>query len=139
MTDDDLLREASDPTTPGERLQFFRVSVKTSVGSDSVSVTYFHLPILLGLNLNETFSIMATPGIVYALSSSNLKGPSGDDRSSYSSVGGVMARIGLGLNIRPTAGFALQPEVTYMRAFSEGSVSFLMLGLGFNFGSLPMF
>ena len=50
-----------------------------------------------------------------------------------------MGRLGVGFNIRVSNGFAMQPEVTFLRTFEESASLLYMFGIGFNFGSLPSF
>lgn len=121
-------------------MQFFRISSTSSTGeSAAVSIFYLHLPVLLGFNVSESLSVVATPGAVYALATGTSSSSSGSDRDSLSSSSGFLARLGLGLNIRPSKRFAMQPEVTAMRAFNDSSTMIYMIGLGFNFGTLPSF
>jgi hypothetical protein len=128
-------------------VQFFHVSAGSDSTSDgtgsgttavSVNVFYFHLPVLLGVNLSESFSLVATPGVVAAVVT-GTSSSGGSDRSSLTSQGGVLARFGLGLNARVSPGFALQPEVTAMHAFNDERTMFYLIGLGLNFGKLPVF
>ena len=113
---------------------------KITVGTASASVYYLHLPLLLGINLNEMFSIVATPGLLYSVVSGSTGTASGKDAAATTK--GVFARFGLGLDIRLANNrFALHPEITAMRNLQgdEGKVTIYMMGLGFNFGSLPKF
>jgi hypothetical protein len=117
--------------------QFFRISSSGAEGtSASVTVAYLHLPLLLGVNLSESTSFVFTPGGVVVLASGSASG-SGSDSAASSS--GFLARMGVGLNIRISKGFALQPEVTAMRQLQDTSATLYMAGLGFNFGKLPTF
>jgi hypothetical protein len=119
--------------------QLFRISSTSSSGaSASINIAYIHLPLLLGLNLSESLSLVLTPGAVVVAASGSTSSSSGRDSATSSS--GLLGRLGLGVNIRVSKSFALQPEVTAMRRFSdENSVTFYMAGLGFNFGKLPTF
>ncbi|MDW8247731.1 MAG: hypothetical protein RMJ98_00320 [Myxococcales bacterium] len=118
--------------------QFFRLSSTASDGSSaSVNVAYLHLPLLLGLNLGSSATLVLTPGGVVALASGSASNTSG--RDSVASSSGFLARFGLGLNLRISPSFALQPEVTAMRQLSDTKGTIFLAGLGFNFGKLPTF
>ncbi len=101
-----------------------------AVGSSGGGLVYFNLPVILGFNLSQSFSIIATPGIAYAL------GFGYSSTSSEYNSDGFAARLGLGANIRVSRSFALQPEVTalYFPA-SEGVI--FSAGFGFSFGGQP--
>jgi hypothetical protein len=110
--------------------------IHLKVGDASSEIFYFHAPLLLGFNLGKRVSIVATPGAVYNLVSSEMIGTGGDG---LTSAGGIFARLGLGLNLRFSDHFAMQPEVTAMRGFGDGEAWLFSVGLGFNFGTLPLF
>jgi hypothetical protein len=101
----------------------------------SAFIGYAHLPLLLGFNLSDDVTLVASPGAVVSFAS----GSSNDDdgRSALSSTAGIWARFGLGLNIRTSKKFALHPEITGMRAFTDESTMLILFGIGFNFGNLP--
>ena len=82
-----------------------------------VDTTHFHLPLLIGVNLSDSFSIVATPGIMYA--TSNLD-PSLDVGEVEQLMGttGLSARFGLGFDARVSPKFAIHPEVTFLRALN---------------------
>jgi hypothetical protein len=109
-------------------------------GKESVQIFYIHAPLLVGLNLSDSFSFVLSPGFVYAAAIGNFTSSgTGADRNAVITSGGALARFGLGLNIRPSKKFHIQPEVTGMRAFNDAEGLFLMFGLGFNFGHLPQY
>lgn len=109
-------------------------------GKEPVHLFYIHAPLLVGLNLSDALSVVLTPGFVYlaAIGTYTTTG-TGADKNSVISASGALARFGVGLNIRPSKKFHIQPEVTGMRAFNDAEGLFLMFGLGFNFGSLPSY
>lgn len=89
-----------------------------------------HLPLLLGFNVSSDVTVVASPGLGVTLSSGRV------DYTARSVLvhGGVMARLGLGLNVRASETFALQPEITAMRALNDTEGYTFVLGLGFGFG-----
>jgi hypothetical protein len=112
-------------------------SVKDSNGNEtSVYVVYFHVPVLVGINLSKSTSIVLSPGFVYSLTSVGVN-TSGSAFSAIAGVGGVLGRFGGGLNIRVSKKFSIQPEVNFMRAFDDTSALFWVAGLGFNLGAQP--
>jgi hypothetical protein len=123
-------------------LQFIYYSIGASSGSSSSTVSetifYFHLPVLLGINLSDNVAIVATPGAVYALASGTVSSSGASTQQTVTGSGSaVYARFGLGLNLRLSKTFAIQPEVTAMRGFNDIEPLIIVGGLGFAFGYLP--
>jgi hypothetical protein len=125
-------------------IQGFYYSLGTSAGntsaSSSVSGAYFHLPLLVGINLSQGVTIMPTAGIMYGVVSTTetVNSDSGNDSVKGSANSGLIGRFGLGLDFRVSQGFGMQPEVTIMKSFKSGAEGVLYLaGLGFKFGHLP--
>jgi hypothetical protein len=102
-------------------------------GVDS-QIAHLHLPLLIGINVAEPLSVVVVPGITYGHGSDSSFG-----RSIGDGADGVLARLGFGINARITRKFAIQPEVTLLRPFSDNKVQVYTLGFGFNFGALPRF
>jgi hypothetical protein len=108
-----------------------------------LDVTHVHLPVLLGFNASETVSVVLTPGVLYGYSSDAEEIDS--DLSRVMATDGFSARFGLGLNLRVSPKFAVQPEVTVIRSLEAhpdsefDSVLLYVFGVGFNLGSLPDF
>jgi len=107
---------------------------------------HLHLPLLLGFNVAESLSIVLTPGLLHTPSlftSVNLF----PDRHTPARMesSGLMARLGMGVNVSLFRSFALHPEVTLLRSLQPSrelpytNMTWVMLGLGFNFGTLPSF
>lgn len=112
-------------------LQGFYINVN-NVGA---GVVYMHLPVLLGVNLSKTVSIVASPGIVYAVATASDSGSTG--ATGAATAAGLFGRFGLGLDIRTSKHFAIHPEVTVMREFQDVDATLWVAGLGFNFGAQP--
>lgn len=106
------------------------------IGGDPVSfdTIYLSAPILLGVNLSEAVTLVASPGAMYAVVLGDITGK-GDLLATH----GAFARLGVGLNLRAGSSFAIHPEVTVMRAFTSAAPLIYSFGLGFNFGRLPKF
>lgn len=124
--------------------QLFHIGSSGSSGSSTATSSYTqlygNLPLLFGINLSDSVSIVPTAGIIYGHSSASVN--SGDGSSAAASIDGVMIRGGLGFNFRISPKFAMHPEITYLKALNKStdpSVSWLLFGLGFNFGALPEF
>ena len=122
-------------------VQWYRVTVTSDLsGSEETStidVFYVHGPLLIDINLSEMVSLVLTPGIAYAVVSDDVSSSDGSDASRSSE--GLFARLGLGVNVRVTNGFAVHPEVTAIRGFGDSGDLIYMAGIGFSFGSLPSF
>jgi len=129
---------------PGAQFFYFSSSASSSDGTSSSSAsimgTYLHLPLLFGINLGSSVTLVPTAGIMYGMISGSSSASSGSSSDSVKADAntGVIGRFGLGVNLRILNGFAMQPEFTVMKPFKEGSSGYLYLaGLGFNFGALP--
>jgi hypothetical protein len=108
-----------------------------TINDSSLNVVYLHGPVLLGLNVAEPVSIVLSPGVTYALASGSVE--TSDETEVASTSDGIMGRLGVGFDFRLSDGFALHPEVTFMKSFRDDGVLLYMVGLGFNFGHLPSF
>jgi hypothetical protein len=105
-----------------------------TVGEVSTTLIYSHVPLLLGINAGETLTIVPTVGVSHGFATTSVA------QDSASGSTGLMARFGLGLDIRVGKRFALHPEFTALKIVDdesgdEGLIYFM--GLGFNFGNLP--
>lgn len=116
--------------------QFIYFSTSAGGASSSYLLFYGHLPLLLGVNLGETATLVFSPGAVFVGGSA---GTSSDARDAAFSTTGVWARFGVGVNIRASEKFAIHPEVTGMRAFDDAATMMIVFGLGFSFGRLPSY
>lgn len=118
--------------------QAFHIGASSNSATSSYTQIYGNLPLLFGINLSESFSIVPTAGVMYGNSSASVV--SGDGSSSAASVDGLMMRGGLGFNLRVSPKFALQPEITYLKYLNgdnDPAISWLVFGVGFNIGALP--
>lgn len=101
--------------------------------------SFFQLPLILDFNLSPAFSVVLSPGVAHASSDQESVTNSNalDGATSYA---GGMTRLGLGLNLRGSAGFAVHPEATWLHGVSRDEAwDQLLVGLGFTFGALPTF
>jgi hypothetical protein len=116
-------------------LQWFGVSGS----SGSVNVVYLHLPLLLGFNLSQDFSLVLTPGVLYSFAASSVDDSEGE--SAVFETGGLAGRLGLGFDARFSPTFALHPEVTAIRGVTgdmgEVKSTIVLFGLGFNIANIP--
>ncbi|HYP91074.1 MAG TPA: hypothetical protein VEQ59_23070, partial [Polyangiaceae bacterium] len=119
--------------------QVFHIGSSSNGVSESFTEIYGHAPLILGINVADSVSIVPTVGVTYGLSSATV---SGDDASAAASIDGLMFRGGLGFNFRISPKFAMQPEVTYLKWLNKSAdpdISWVVFGLGFNFGNLPTY
>jgi hypothetical protein len=99
------------------------------------SVLLLQGPVLVGFNLSSTLTLVASAGAGYALATPRITTAS--DSEFASGAGGALARLGFGVDIRTGRRFALHPEVTVVRVFDDAQTYMGVLGVGFNFGSMP--
>jgi hypothetical protein len=105
-----------------------------SINNVGVGVVYFHLPVLLGLNVSRNVSIVASPGVVYDVVTANVNGGTGVTGSATAS--GFLGRLGVGVDFRVSKKLAIHPEITVMDSFAN-SGTIWVFGIGFNVGAQP--
>jgi hypothetical protein len=117
--------------------QIFQLSASDGSGTDeTLRVAYLHVPILVGVNLSRTVSLVFTPGVTRGFVSGTATSTNnGTDQASATT--GAIGRFGLGVDFRLTPGFALHPEITFLRGLGTDNTLIYMAGLGFNFGAMP--
>jgi hypothetical protein len=123
---------------PGTEIIFASVSGTDSAGNqvtETAGVFYLHVPFLVGFNLSDVVTLVASPGISYALATNAL--PQASNAEQAGSVTQFLARLGLGVDIRLSDRFALHPEVTCMQGFTSAEVLMCIGGIGLNFGAQP--
>ncbi len=125
-------------TVPG--LQVFRLSTSSGSSDGSFTQFYANLPLVFGINLADALSIVPTAGITYSLSSAEALS---DQDDAARTTDGLFVRAGLGFNFRISQKFAMHPEITLLKNVTDtdknGDVLLYVFGLGFNFGSLPVY
>lgn len=128
---------------PGFQLFHFGASTVDDNGQPtdaSLTVIYMNAPLMFGINLSDSVSIVPTLGVTYGWASTTVN--SSDDSDSASGTSGLMLRPGLGFDFRISDRFALHPEITFLKTLKgddEDSALLYMFGLGFNFGNLPKY
>jgi hypothetical protein len=135
-----LLKSTIDlAVDPGLQFYYLPVSSTSDASNQTVSenaaVFYFHLPVLLGVNLSENVSIVLSPGVTYAVASTTVN--AGNNVQQAAGSTGLMAGGGLGLDWRLTKKFALHPELTLLKSFGDNDILMYLFGIGFNFGAQP--
>jgi hypothetical protein len=118
--------------------QLFHFSVSAGSSSSSLTAVYLNAPLMFGINLGESVSIVPTLGVTYGFASADVETEDASDSASGTS--GLMARPGLGFDFRISPRFAIHPEITMLRTLTgdgDESTTMYMFGLGFNFGNLP--
>jgi hypothetical protein len=120
------------------RTRYFDVAIAPGAQgaiSNAGYLAYLHGPLLLGVNASESVSLVASPGVTYLTTGVNSNASTLDTFTQSALFG----RLGLGINLRVSPSFALQPEVTGLQSFAAGQVRFITFGLGFNFSNLPRY
>ena len=120
--------------------QFFRiggVSVAHGSSTDSLTILYLNAPLMFGINLGDSVSIVPTAGVTWAWAS--VERNTSDPLDAATSGAGLMLRPGLGFDFRVAPNFALHPEFTFLKVLEEDTGVFYVFGIGFNFGNLPKY
>jgi len=132
---------------PGAQVFYYSLGSSSSSNgasaTSSITGTYLHLPLLMGINVSQRVTLVPSVGIMYGAvngSSSATTSDGSSDSVKGSANTGVIGRFGFGADFRLSPKFALHPEITFMKSFAEGARGVLYLaGLGFNFGALPSY
>lgn len=120
--------------------QFFHLSASSGGEDASMSVLYLNAPLMFGVNVGDSVSVVPTLGVTWGWASASVASDSDSDAASGTT--GIMLRPGLGFNFRISERFALHPEITFLKTLKgsgEDSALLYMFGLGFNFGNLPKY
>ena len=105
--------------------------------NDSLGVFYLHLPLLVGWNVSDSVTLVASPGVVYTLATASVNVSNNAEAAGTST--GLMARLGVGVDFRLNKTFAIHPEVTFMKGFTDEESLLYIFGVGFNFLALPSY
>src|SRR5512140_1228870 len=104
-------------------------------GSSSFSVTYLHLPLLLGYKLTDWFELAFGPKALYAIASGSANDST--SQSSVTSSGFMVGGFG-SLQLRIGKAFWLAPEVNVYKPFTKGATGVIWQGgLALLFGGPP--
>jgi hypothetical protein len=112
-----------------------------SVNDNGYTQFYGNLPLLFGINVGDSVTFVPSAGVTYSLGSATVDTDSDSSSNAYSN-GGIWLRGGIGFNFRISPKFAMHPEITFLKNLpSDNEVDTLLyvFGLGFNFGSLPVY
>lgn len=115
--------------------------VHFSVNDNGFTQFYGNLPLLFGINVGDSVTFVPSAGVTYSLSSGELADNSDSNSASFSE-GGLWLRGGIGFNFRISPKFAMHPEITFLKNIADDNEVDTLLyifGLGFNFGSLPVY
>jgi len=121
-------------------VSFISISSTGASGeSASISVFYFHLPLLFGANLSDSFTLAFGPKFLYGLFLGDVSTSSGDE---FASGDVLMGGLYLGLPIRVGGAFWVAPEINVYTPFvAEGDAAFDSVwwqgGIGLYFGGAP--
>jgi hypothetical protein len=122
------LRRGELDIAVGPGVQWHKVDIEYDGDAYSAHAFDLHVPILFGWNLGPRVSLIASPGATFR----TTVGPDPAVEHQW------FALAGLGVNIRATQRFAVQPHATFMWDPIDGDGIFAM-GLGFTFGGQPDF
>lgn len=117
--------------------QIFEDTAWTNGDGTYQSFEFLHVPLLVGVNLSRTVSLVFTPGASWGFTSAG--GLRFKDRPDQGTTTGTIWRFGIGADFRIVPGFALHPEITFLRGLDGDNRIDYIAGLGFNFGAMPTY
>lgn len=89
---------------------------------------YGHLPLMITGNLAEQFSLTAVPGISYGVGLFPTVFSDNTEDDFITLATGPLARLGLGLQLKPSNRVAIAPEITMLAPLTETDRSTLFYG-----------
>jgi hypothetical protein len=114
----------------------FQISEVSAEDGTTETLSFLHVPLLVGVNLSRTVSLILTPGISWGfVSGERVLLRSGDGQVGTGTS--AIWRFGLGADFRIMPGFALHPEITFLRGLGAVGEIIYVAGLGLNFGAMP--
>ena len=114
--------------------QIFQDSATNGDGTNQ-TFTFLNVPLLVGVNLSRTVSLVFTPGASWGFTSAGMiRFKGGPDQGTTT---GAIWRFGVGADFRIMRCFALHPEITLLRGLDGDNRIDYIAGLGFNFGTMP--
>jgi hypothetical protein len=116
------------------RIQLLYLYVSGSTETELLLELYG--PLLVGINLSPTLTLVASPGIGYGLATSRLSS-STSGAEIAAGAAGFMASLGVGVDVRTGKHFAVHPEFTVIRVFDSAQTFMGIFGLGLNMGAMP--
>jgi hypothetical protein len=120
----------------------FQVYEVTPNDSNGISTTFsfYHVPLLVGVNLSRRASLVFTPGVSWGFASGGSERFTNGLHDGSNTSTGALGRFGVGVDLRMWPGVALHPEVTFLRRLGASDYPKTILyvvGLGINFGAMP--
>lgn len=131
-----LLGRVDLAVDPGAEVIYASVSPATGP-AQTAGIFYLHAPLLVGVNLSDLVTLVASPGIAYSIATSGL--PAGSSAEQAGASTEVLARLGLGVDVRLTEHIAIHPEVTCMKGFTATETLICVGGIGLNLGPQPSY
>jgi hypothetical protein len=128
-----LLDMAVDPGLDAIYVDTGITNPNSTTVTRSAGVFYLQAPLMLGLNFSDSLTLVASPGLAYAIATGPLAGASHAEQAGASTA--LLARLGLGVDVRTSDRFAIHPELTCMRGFNSAQSLLCVVGLALNIGA----
>jgi hypothetical protein len=112
-----------------------QVATRPDGSTRNSGLFYLHTPLLLGWNVNDETTIVASPGLAYSIATAPFT--TGNSTEHAGAQTEVLARLGLGIDVRTSDTVSIHPEVTCMRGFTSQESFLCVAGLGLNVGAQP--
>jgi hypothetical protein len=120
----------------------FQVSLirPTNDSGSPTTFSFYHLPLLVGVNLSRRASLVFTPGVTWGFASGGSVRFTNGLRGANDTSTGALGRFGVGADLRMVPGVTFHPEITFLRDLGSRdypATLLYMAGIGFIFGAVP--
>jgi len=114
----------------------FQITEVSAEDGSTETLSFLHVPLLVGVNLSRRVSLVFTPGLSWGfVSGGQVLLRSGDGQVGTETS--AIWRMGVGAEFRILSSLAFHPEVTCLRGLGAVGEIICVAGLGLNFGAMP--
>jgi hypothetical protein len=110
-------------------------------GDGGAAHFYGNLPLMLGINASETFSVVPSVGLGYGFGG-DAAAVANNAQERAAAAEALLLQAGIGLDFRTSRNFAIHPEMSLLRRLSgpaDAEMTWFTFGLGFDWGALPSY
>ena len=109
-------------------------------GDGGAAHFYGNLPLMLGINPSDSFSVVPSVGLGYGFGGGAAVANNAQERVAVTNA--LLLQAGIGLDFRTSPTFAIHPEMSLLRRVlgpADTDMIWFTFGLGFDWGALPRY